>query len=112
MIRGNPIGSQIIIGSFPSGCARDPRPSPGFAALYFSCAQGVIGGAVRPSEELTPRASRPHQTPERSRGSKATEGCAAALEAGGGEVVCASARSAHASAITSGLQMTKNRLLT
>src|SRR5437870_5239734 len=69
MIRGNPIGSQIIIGSLPSGLPRGP--SPGLAASCFACAHGVIGGDVALSEKLVPRAVRAHQMPERSCGSYA-----------------------------------------
>src|SRR3954466_3980451 len=69
MIRGYPIGSQIIIGSLPSGLPRGP--SPGLAAACLACAHGVIGGDVALSEKLVPRATRAHQMPERSCGSKA-----------------------------------------
>src|ERR1043166_9231001 len=65
MIRGSPIGSQMIIGSLPSGFPRGPRP--GRAAFQRCWAQGVIGGACALSEKLVPRTVRAHQIPERSR---------------------------------------------
>src|SRR5580704_6030094 len=64
-MRGYPTGSQVIIGSLPSGPPLGPRP--GFAASYLAWAQGVIGQGVLPRLPMPPPPVRTViHTPEKS----------------------------------------------